>query len=186
MNHLFRILLLSLLISGSSVALWTNNAQAQKADFSQASVSSESTNALDRKFGIGLEVGSLTALNFQARLDQNNALDFAFGGGWWRGRHIHLHAQYLHYFDIEEWDAGALRWHVGGGLQYNVVRYGWYFNDYITRGASHWLGIAAAGGVSFSFRNAPFDVMTEFRPGIFIIQDVGFLWTWNVGGRYWF
>lgn len=188
----------------------SQTASAQDADYSKAAVSSTSKSALDRQFGIGFSVGTVIGPAFQIRLSENGAIDLVAGGSWNRGRHFHFHAQYIHKFTLGDWDVGALALHVGGGIEYSHYRwgrnmiancpkdefgnrycggyYGGIFANRYKPAAKyrHWLGIRVPVGVSFAFKKAPFDVYTEFGPGMYFIHKPDFSWTYTLGGRYWF
>jgi|SRR5690625_3204506 len=202
----------ALCLSAQLVSAQSASAQSN-ADYSKAAVSSSSNSALDRKFGIGFSVGTVIAPAFQIRLSEAGAIDLVAGGSWNRGRHFHFHAQYIHKFTLGDWDVGRLALHVGGGIEYSHYRWGrhmivnnceringvrvcgnyWgggYYPGWRAGKAPakyrHWLGIRVPVGVSFAFKKAPFDVYTEFGPGMYFIHKPDFSWTYTLGGRYWF
>lgn len=209
----FTVFIAAIALCLSAQLATSHHAQAQdSADYSKASVSSSSNSALDRKFGIGFAVGTVIAPAFQIRLSEAGAIDLVAGGSWNRGRHFHFHAQYIHKFTLGDWDVGRLALHVGGGIEYSHYRWGRHMivnNCERINGTRvcnnwgggwgvgwggykpaakyrHWLGIRVPVGVSFAFKKAPFDIYTEFGPGMYFIYKPDFSWTYTVGGRYWF
>lgn len=208
----FTVFFAALMLCMSTQLVASHTADAQdNTDYSKAAVSSTSNSALDRQFGIGVAVGTVIGPAFQIRLGESGAIDLVAGGSWNRGRHFHFHAQYIHKFTLGDWDVGRLALHVGGGIEYSHYRFGrnrivnsceringvrvcgnYWGGNWGWLGSKppakyrHWLGIRVPVGVSFAFKKAPFDVYTEFAPGMYFIHKPDFSWTYTFGGRYWF
>lgn len=192
----FSVLVAVLILCAGVQLSATQDAHAQDAQLSSAGSSNSS---LDKQFGVGVALGTVIGPTLQVRFGEAHAIDVVFGGSWNRGRHMHLHVQYIYKFNLKEWDAGRLSLHVGGGIEYSHYRFGrlriagkdceTIFGTRVCAGGvtgKNWLGIRVPVGVSFGFTKAPVDVYTEFAPGMYFIDKPDFSWTYLIGARYWF
>lgn len=157
---------------------------------------------LENRFGVGGMVGSPSAFNFQIGLSERAAIDFAVGGGFFRGSHFYTHGQFLWKFPLKEWPKGVLALHIGGGVQlahhfngrHTYARYGrrndpyWGYGRWYRYGGRNttWFGVRVPVGVSYKFTTVPVDVFMEFGPGVYFVRKPDFSFTYSFGARYWF
>ena len=108
--------------------------------------------------GIGLIVGEPTGVSAKYYLSDDRAIDGAIGAGL-IDTGFHMHGDYLfHPWILETQDSFVMPLYAGPGLRFLVADSG-RGNDSV-----YHVGLRAAVGILFDFRNVPIDVFVEVAP----------------------
>lgn len=133
--------------------------------------------------GLGLQVGSPTAITIKFGGVQENGIVIGIGAGFGYGRafaaSLSLHADYLfHLATLVNTGQVALTAYAGPGLWLTVfgAGYGFGYGYYYAPGFSFFgVGIRVPVGLSLSFAGAPLEIYLELDPAVFIFPglDIG-------------
>ena len=145
----------------------------------------------DHDFGLGLILGSPTAVSVKYMFNDTSALDGGVGLGFLGGSHLHVHADYVHHIDLTRHRYFDLYLTLGGGLRSSV----WfdeggprYFSTEKRKKqkAGFGLGFRAKTGLNFALRMVPVEVFLEVAPGLGVIPYIGGFVDGGLGARYYF
>jgi len=139
----------------------------------------QTSNAQERKFGLGVMIGEPTG--FSAKLWTSNSNAFDFGLGWsvinkynYSGNRIHLHVDYLwHSFNaISSSERFPLYYGIGGRF----------------KGGENEGSLAVRGvlGIAWMPRQTPIDIFLEVAPSLELTPSTGFAIDAAIGARYYF
>lgn len=139
----------------------------------------QTSNAQERKFGLGVMIGEPTG--FSAKLWTSNSNAFDFGLGWSvigksndSGNRIHIHADYL-------WHAwNAIRSSDRFPLYYGI---GGRFKGGENEGS---LAVRGVLGIAWMPRQTPIDIFLEVAPSLELTPSTGFAIDAALGVRYYF
>jgi hypothetical protein len=148
-----------------------------------------------RTFGIGLQLGSPTALTIKYMLTGDQGIVAGIGGspGYYFDGHfaLSIHADYLwHPHVLAAAPPFRLSWYLGGGLQAlvfgvygrrNYAGYS-YFNGYDGFGLIGRVPL----GLDLAFTQIPFEIYVELVPAVVIFPYIGFGIGGAIGGRFYF
>lgn len=126
--------------------------------------------ATEKKFGVGIVVGTPTGLSGKYFLeDKKHAIDGSFSIS---SNFLYSHVGYLwHNFQVfGKVEEGQLPLHYGLG----IITMGGHF------------GIRGVMGVSYIFKNYPFDLFIELTPVLAIVPKTEAFLSGGIGGRYFF
>ncbi len=148
----------------------------------------QTSNAQERKFGLGVIIGEPTGISAKLWTSNNNA--FAFGLGWsmggdrfgrWHdgyykgGSRVHIHMDYL--------------WHAFGVI-HSTERFPLYYGigGRINSGAGYNSSVAVRGvfGIAWLPRETPIDIFLELVPSLQLTSSTGFGIDASLGSRYYF
>lgn len=149
-----------------------------------STAAAQSDSATGKNFGLGLIIGDPTGLTLKGFLTRETAIDGAVGIGVLGGEGLHVHADFLWHFPIQQWSSAALDLYLGVGPElgfHNHPHHPPPDDDH----HDVFIGARAPFGLAVMF-NAPFDVFLEVAAGLWLIQDVHFHLDAAIGGRYWF
>jgi len=139
----------------------------------------QTSNAQERKFGLGLIIGEPTGISAKLWTSNNNA--FAFGLGWsvidkhnYSGNRIHLHVDYL--------------WHAWNAI-HSTERFPLYYGiggRFKDRGNDGSLAVRGVFGIAWLPRGTPIDIFLEVAPSLELTPSTGFAIDAAIGARYFF
>lgn len=147
--------------------------------------SSIESHAKGGPFGLGVLLGSPSAISGKVFFDRNHAIDFGVGWGWLGSHSMNIHMDYLAHVNILRTRAFRLKFFIGfGGIM--IL---WFNED-----VHHWddrdgrLGLALRVPIGFAFhlRKIPIDPFFEVAPGIGLFPGVGPIVEGGIGVRYYF
>lgn len=129
------------------------------------------------QLGIGFQLGAPIGVNAKYWLNENWAVDGAFGLSTHSDAPVEIHADFLvHDFDLFNPSAGKMPFYVGGGLV-------GVFRDH---GAGDMGGFRFPIGVTYMFENMPIDIFAEVAPEIMVTPFRRGYLSGAVGVRFWF
>ncbi len=143
----------------------------------------QTSNAQERKFGLGVIIGEPTGIS--AKLWTSNSTAFDFGLGWSMGgdrfgrydggSRVHIHMDYL-------WHA----WNVIHSTERFPLYYG--VGGRINSGAGYNSSVAVRGvfGIAWLPRETPIDIFLEVAPSLQLTSSTGFRIDPAFGARYYF
>ena len=134
-------------------------------------------------YGIGLMAGEPTGLSAKYYLNnKGNALAAGLGAGFIDGTSLHLHVDYLWEFDppLVQEEAFDMRFYRGPGVRLRI-RDGKDNDDKDDVD----MGPRGVFGLSFQFKNSPFEIFVEGALGVDLIHPK-FTIGGAIGGRYYF
>jgi hypothetical protein len=135
---------------------------------------SNSIQAQNRKFGLGIILGEPTGLSAKLMTDRINALDFAAAWSFKDQGHLLLQADYIwHNFDLIQVPSGRLPLYYGIGAR--VI----FSNDPL-------VGVRIPVGLDYQFETAPIDIFVEIVPILDLIPATKFNIGGGIGVRFWF
>lgn len=166
----------------SSISLGARTAAAQDGDEDDSSSSSEGVEK--GTFGLGLIVGLPTGIAAKLYLQDDQAVQGAFGVNFVSGG-VHLHADYVfHPYILQDKEEFTMPVYAGPGARLVQYREGRDGDNYVA------LGARGVVGMLFDFKKLPLDVFLE---AAFVLEygfadEEGFGVTLDVGAgaRYYF
>lgn len=147
--------------------------------------------------GLGLQVGSPTAITIKFGGVQETGFVIGVGAGFRYGRFandfdtsLSIHADYLiHVATLVRAEQVALTAYIGPGLWLSLFGDGYYFGNsfrYTPFGTFFGLGVRLPIGLSLGFNSAPIEIYLELDPALFVFPSVGFGVGASLGFRWHF
>ena len=143
-----------------------------------------STNALaEDNFGLGAIVGEPTGLSLKYWFDDENAIDGAVAWSFSGDNSLQLHADYLrHYYFLDDsdelMDQSPVYYGIGGRLKFKQDE-GNDHDDTV-------FGVRLPLGVTYLFKEAPFDIFAEIAPVVDLSPDFDLELNLAIGLRFYF
>jgi hypothetical protein len=142
--------------------------------------------------GLGVNLGSPNGISAKYWLNHRNAIDLAVGGnGYYLGNYysgVNLHVDYLwHYYGV----FGSPRTQAYDHLPLYIGIGAMASSPYVAddRGVltpQGVIGVRGVAGLSWLFRNAPFDVFADLAPTLILVPNPAFIVDPEIGGRFYF
>lgn len=143
--------------------------------------------------GLGLQVGSPTALTIKFGGVQETGFVLGIGAGFGYGRafatSLSIHVDYLiHIATLVRQEQFALTAYVGPGLWLSMFGDGFGFGVYRPYFFNSFIGVGARVplGLSLGFNNAPIEVYLELDPAVFVFPGLDFGVGASLGFRWHF
>ena len=136
----------------------------------------------ERSLAVGLEAGSITGANVKLWTNEVNALEVTVGSAWpgtveFKGSYL-WHQFGVFHSEKEDLDHRLPLYFGAGGV---LVGSG---TPYL--GGVPLAGVYGVAGISYLFRDQPFDLFLELRPTLYLTPSALHLFQAGVGSRYYF
>ncbi len=143
-----------------------------------------------RQFGLGIQLGSPTALTGKLYMGgRQNALDFALGTfydnyGPYDSLWVHV-SYHWHLVELTSGGGVAIPFRIGVGGFLNTFDYDYWDNDYYLDNDLA-VGVRVPFGLDFDLESAPVQFYIELAPEITILPPLYILGDGGIGVRYYF